>query len=143
MRQSELKATLRIAASRQAQAVRLGTRGALLGAASGSLYGLLFAGLVALLGGAAGGVTETVQYFASSGAVAGILVGLFGAVIGEETDSPPDDSARRTEMTARCVRLIDERVKGRRREPVNRLASVSSANRRRIESAASRNPSWN
>ena len=134
---------LRIFGSTATRALRWSLRGALLGASCGSIYGLLFAALGALLDGDPSKIVVTTLYCGLSGIVAGLLVGSFGAVIGYDAHSLPDDDRGVTEPASSRDRVARDIATANRLQPVNRLAELPAANRRRIESVATRNPSRN
>jgi hypothetical protein len=117
--------------------------GILLGAACGALYGLTFAGLEALLEGESGRIVVTTMYFAACGAVAGALVGALAVVIHGETHSGPDEFSGTFAPRSRRITLTRDAAAPVRRQPVNRLAELSSVDRRFGERASSRNPSRN
>jgi hypothetical protein len=134
---------LRIIGSTTTRALRWSARGALLGASCGSVYGLLFAVLGALLDGDPSKIPLTTLYFGLSGVAAGLLVGSFGAVIGYDADSLPDDDRNVAEPASSQHRVARDIASANRLQPVTRLADLPAADRRRIESVASRNPSRN
>ncbi len=126
-----------------ARAAKWTIRGALLAAVCGALYGLLFAGLAALLQGDPGRIAATSFYFALCGVAAGVLVGGFGAAVcdveAEFDNSVPAAVGTQSPQIAAAGDI--EAVRWRR--PVNRLAELPAVNRRRVELASSKKPSWN
>jgi len=143
MRDSTSVPHLRIIGSMAAQAVRWIPCGAFLGAACGALYGLPFAGLEALLEGESGRIIATTLYFAACGGVAGTLVGGLAVVIHGDTNSAPDEFSSAVAPRPRRITMTREVTSHVRRPPVNRLAELSSVDRRQVERASSRNPSRN
>ena len=117
--------------------------GILLGAGCGALYGVTFAGFEALLEGESGGIIATTMYFAACGAVAGALVGGLAAIIHGETCSAPDDFSSTVVPPLQRIAMTRDVAASVRRPPVNRLAELSSVDRRQVERASSRNPSRN
>jgi hypothetical protein len=117
--------------------------GTLLGAASGALYGLTFAGLARLLEDESGRIIATTMYFAACGAVAGALVGGLAAVIHGETHSAPDEFCGAVATRSRRITSTRDVAAPVRRQPANRLAELSSVDRRSGKRASSRNPSRN
>jgi hypothetical protein len=143
MKDSTSASRLWIIGSMAAQAVSWIPCGILLGAASGAVYGLTFAGLAALLEGESGRIIATTMYFAACGAIAGALVGGLAVVIHGETHSAPDELSSAVAPRSRRITLTRDVAAPVRRQPVNRLAELSSVDRRSGERASSRNPSRN
>jgi hypothetical protein len=143
MRDSTSVLKLWIIGSMAAQTIRWIPCGAFLGAACGALYGLPFAGLEALLEGETGRIIATTLYFAACGGVAGALVGCLAAVIHGETNSARDEFSGPVAPRTRRVTMAGKVAPPVRRPPVNRLAELSSVDRRHVERASSRNPSRN
>jgi len=117
---------------------------AILGAVGGAVFGGVFGAIETLLQFDPPHIVSVAGYFAVCGGAAGILVGIYGALI-------DDAEAMKLEMalpqtithSARRVESVSESGVPAQSQPQNRLAARSIGVRQRSEAVAAHNPSWN
>ena len=140
MKRSTHLSMLRITISR---VIRWTAIDAVLGGTGGALFGGAFGGLGLLIQNEPSSPAGIAAYFAVCGAVAGALVGTLGAILegGRVLEGAPASSNLPQPATSIPVSVEIGAMNDHARD--QRISTTARSNRKRLETIASHNPSWN